>query len=463
MLQTAVWVTNPVEVRIMWANAAAVALWKAESLEELINRDNAGTSETARQTLLHVARRVASGVQFTSHRTIYPLGEPVLVEMKVGAFPVSDDFVGLLVEARELEDRPIDPDVLRGAETARYAPVCLATFGLDGALRTSNAMMRGTFGLRGAFRELFLEGMVGDNLLQLLQGRVELDERLRMKTVAGVKSFRLLARQLPDPVTGEMMIVLSLQDASSRIQLERLEEKNQILYFANRELSEFASIVSHDLKAPLRMLQTHVDFAQESLASEDFADCEENLSIIKRRSIRMQGLIDEFLEYAKAVEEKGEVRTLSFPAFVEDIWSFLGPPEGSQLVIESEVTSMTTFATPLKRVFLNLLGNTLKHHHQPGQACVTVRMVEEAGYYICEVEDNGPGIPEGQTERVFGMFQTLHSATSRSLGSGMGLALVRRIVQMYGGAIQVESEWGRGALFRFEWPVLQVTQGVSSE
>lgn len=76
---------------------------------------------------------------------------------------------------------------------------------------------------------------------------------------------------------------------------------------------------------------------------------------------------------------------------------------------------MTTFATPLKRVFLNLLGNTLKHHHQPEQARVVVRIVEKTGYYACEVEDNGPGIPEGQTERVFGMFQTLHSATSRSL------------------------------------------------
>jgi signal transduction histidine kinase len=81
----------------------------------------------------------------------------------------------------------------------------------------------------------------------------------------------------------------------------------------------------------------------------------------------------------------------------------------------SEVSAMTTFATPLKRVFLNLLGNTLKHHHQPEQARVVVRIVEKTGYYACEVEDNGPGIPEGQTERVFGMFQTLHSATSRSL------------------------------------------------
>jgi len=109
-----------------------------------------------------------------------------------------------------------------------------------------------------------------------------------------------------------------------------------------------------------------------------------------------------------------------------------------------------TARLPLKRVFMNLLTNAAKHHDRP-RGTVHVSCVDNGDHFSFSVADDGPGIPTEYHERVFQMFQTLKPRDTTE-GSGMGLALVRRIVESAGGRLTLESGKGRGALFRFTWP-----------
>lgn len=139
LLEHAVWITDVDQGRIVWANTPALELWRARDLDELVNREP-NLSETALTTLRHVRARVAGGTRVRSDRTMYPRGVPTLLEVVVSAFSLPDGRVALLVEGQPKRGAPIDPDVLRGAEAVRYAPLLVSTH--DARARRSPATPR---------------------------------------------------------------------------------------------------------------------------------------------------------------------------------------------------------------------------------------------------------------------------------------------------------------------------------
>jgi PAS domain S-box-containing protein len=240
-------------------------------------------------------------------------------------------------------------------------------------------------------------------------------------------------------------------DISERrtIQLE-LEAKQAELLRSNKDLEQFAYVASHDLKAPLRAIELLVQWITEGLAGYDTNNVQENLGLLAKRTQRLNRLLDDLLAYSRAGRKVGAYRMADIHALVLDVVQLLNPPPTITISIEGRLPKFTTHAAPLEQVFRNLISNAIKHHPGP-QGRVVVSCQEQGDHYLFAVEDDGEGIPAQYAERVFEMFQTLKSRDQVE-GSGMGLAIVNRIVQWQRGRVWFEpAPGGRGTVFKFQW------------
>jgi PAS domain S-box-containing protein len=235
-----------------------------------------------------------------------------------------------------------------------------------------------------------------------------------------------------------------------RVQLE-LEAKQAELLRSNKDLEQFAYVASHDLKAPLRAIELLVQWITEGLNGYDVNNVQENLGLLAKRTQRLNRLLDDLLAYSRAGRKVGAHRMTDTHALVLDIVQMLNPPEHISISIDGQLPKFKTHPTPLETVLRNLISNAVKHHPGPAGRIV-VSCQEEGDRYVYAIEDDGEGIPQQYAERVFEMFQTL-KPRDQVEGSGMGLAIVNRIVQWQGGRVWFESPApsGKGTVFKFQW------------
>jgi PAS domain S-box-containing protein len=237
--------------------------------------------------------------------------------------------------------------------------------------------------------------------------------------------------------------------ARRRIELE-LESKQAELMRSNKDLEQFAYVASHDLKAPLRAIELLVTWITEGLEGYDKNGVQENLKLLGKRTERLNRLLDDLLAYSRVGRKVGAYRQIDTHALVLDVAHLINPPETISVSIEGQLPAFHTYATPLEQVFRNLISNAIKHHPGP-DGRVVVYCEEESDHYVFAVQDDGEGIPKEYAERVFEMFQTLKSR-DRVEGSGMGLAIVNRIIQWQHGRVWFEpAPGGRGTVFKFQW------------
>jgi PAS domain S-box-containing protein len=244
-------------------------------------------------------------------------------------------------------------------------------------------------------------------------------------------------------------------DISARRKIElELEAKQAELLRSNKDLEQFAYVASHDLKAPLRAIDLLVQWIKEGLAGYDANNVQENLGLLSKRTQRLNRLLDDLLAYSRAGRKVGAHRMADTHALVLDVIQMLNPPQNIGVSIEGKLPAFKTHPTPLEQVLRNLISNAVKHHPGP-QGRVVVSCQEQEEQYVFAIEDDGEGIPAQYAERVFEMFQTL-KPRDQVEGSGMGLAIVNRIVQWQGGRVWFESPpSGRGAVFKFQWKKIQ--------
>jgi len=241
------------------------------------------------------------------------------------------------------------------------------------------------------------------------------------------------------------MTLAVVSDISVRKKLE-LELRQ-----ANADLQEFSYVASHDLRSPLRGIGDLVQWIQADLGEQPPPEVVRNLGRISVRIERMERLIDDLLSYARAGRARTDFTPVDLQALVRGILEIQPPPPGFEIELDLAVDTFIATRTPLETVLRNLIANAFRHHDRPsGRVSVTARADDS----FCQVSvcDDGPGIPEGTSDRIFKLFQTVGSR-DRS-GSGIGLALTKRLVEAHGGQIEVHSpvSEGRGACFRFRWP-----------
>jgi PAS domain S-box-containing protein len=252
--------------------------------------------------------------------------------------------------------------------------------------------------------------------------------------------------------SGKVLGIFSMAtDISARRKIElELEAKQAELLRSNKDLEQFAYVASHDLKAPLRAIDLLVQWITEGLAGYDVNNVQENLTLLGKRTQRLNRLLDDLLAYSRAGRKVGAHRMTDTHALVLDVVQLLNPPPTISVSIQGKLPAFKTHPTPLETVLRNLISNAIKHHPGP-QGRIVVSCIEHADQYVFAVEDDGEGIPAQYAERVFEMFQTL-KPRDQVEGSGMGLAIVSRIVQWQGGRVWFEPvPAGRGTVFKFQW------------
>ncbi len=251
-------------------------------------------------------------------------------------------------------------------------------------------------------------------------------------------------------IENQSMTLATFTDITERHQVAMdLERKQEELERSNEDLDRFAYIASHDLKAPLRGIMHLTEWIEEDMPPQIGQEVREHLKMLQAQVSRMDMLLNDLLAYARVTRQTDAVEWVDLNTALPELFAFMSPPPTMKLVMPAKMPSLSTARGPLEQIFRNLFGNSIKHAANSSQVIVTAETTSDSYHFT--VRDNGPGIPESSQERIFGMFQTLESGKDRR-GTGMGLHLVKRLVQVQGCDAWVESDNRQGAAFHFTWP-----------
>jgi len=230
---------------------------------------------------------------------------------------------------------------------------------------------------------------------------------------------------------------------------EKMEEYLRNLEKTNKELDKFAYIVSHDLKAPLRAIGNLTGWIEEDIGATLPPASVQNFNIIKGRVIRMEALINGILDYSKAGKNKGQYVSFDSRNLLKETFDLIGPPDNCKIEVNHNLPVLHTDKIKLQQVFMNLVNNAIKYNDK-GEIKIQVSAEEEKNFWHFRVTDNGPGIEKQFHDKIFVIFQTLN-ARDEVESTGVGLAIVKKIIEEQGGQIWLESEKGVGATFHFTW------------
>jgi len=218
----------------------------------------------------------------------------------------------------------------------------------------------------------------------------------------------------------------------------------------NKELKEFAYVVSHDLKAPLRAINSLATWLVMDYEDKFDDDGKQQLHLLQSRVTRMDSLIDGILQYSRVGRVEEDKVEIDLQKQVPEIIDYLAPPKNIKVEIDTDLPTIISEKTRITQVFQNLMSNAIKYMDKP-EGTINIGCEEDGASYKFYVRDNGPGIAEKYFERIFKIFQTLH-AKDQYESTGVGLTLIKRIVEMYGGKVWLESEVGNGCTFYFTLP-----------
>lgn len=240
-------------------------------------------------------------------------------------------------------------------------------------------------------------------------------------------------------------VLATVVDMSSQVQA------NNELKRSNKELNDFAYVASHDLKAPLRGIIQLSNWIEEDIGDAMEDDTRNNFRLLKNRTVRLEKLLDDLLAYSRVGRKECVVSDIDTRALVMDVFDLFNTESGFELILEGEFPVIHSFNAPLEQVLRNLINNAIKHHDK-GVGKITISIVRTGDGIEISVCDDGPGIALEHQDQIFGIFQTLKPRDEVE-GSGMGLAIVKKILDQFESSIRIESEGIRGACFIFLWPI----------
>jgi len=241
-----------------------------------------------------------------------------------------------------------------------------------------------------------------------------------------------------------------------------LEQANRALSITNRELEQFTYAAAHDLRTPLRGIANLVQWISEDAAPVLPLASQRHLDKLGGRVKRLEKMLEDLLAYSRVGRVRYQPEMVDVQQMVHGLVDLLTPPAGFVIKSATALPTFVALRAPLELVFRNLLSNAIRHHHDPGRGHAAITVRDRSDWYEFCLSDNGPGIDRQYHERIFGMFQTLKPRDEVE-GSGIGLALVKKMIESMGGRIWVESALGQGTSFYFTWPKEPKTEGKKRE
>ncbi len=261
--------------------------------------------------------------------------------------------------------------------------------------------------------------------------------------------FDVYAFRIGEPDNHQVAILFSDITERKNAETKRMALIKEVQSI-NQELNDFASIVSHDLRAPLRGVATLASWLQSDYADKLNDQGRDYLAQMNKRVGRMDRMIEGILDYSRlgrTIENPERLELAKvLPGVVED----LAPPPRVHVQIAPGFPAVYGQSVRLRQLFQNLIGNAIKHADKP-EVEIGVNWADSGSAWEFSVTDNGPGIEERHFERIFKIFQTL-APKDKTDSTGIGLALVKRIAERAGGRIWVESRLGEGSTFHVVWP-----------
>ncbi|MES1981883.1 MAG: PAS domain S-box protein [Pseudomonadota bacterium] len=242
-----------------------------------------------------------------------------------------------------------------------------------------------------------------------------------------------------------------VRDISARKQAE--EQRERLLWeleSANEELENFGYVVSHDLKAPLRAIGSLADWISTDYADKFDDEGKEHMRLLISRVHRMNSLIDGILQYSRVGRVKEVAVAVDLDRVVQEVIDLLDPPVHISVLVEDALPTVLAEPTRIQQVFQSLLSNAIKYMDK-SEGEIRIACSAEGKQWKFSVSDNGPGIDRQHFEKIFQLFQTL-APRDRVESTGIGLTLVKKIVEMYRGRIWLESTAGQGSTFFFTLP-----------
>lgn len=386
-----------------------------------------------------------------------------VVEVSLGISPVrspTGELVAMAMILRDITEQKQAEQRFRLAFEASSSGMLMADH--EGRIIMVNAQVEAFFGynsqeLVGQPVEVLVPEVARAQHVQERQGFFQTPETRPMgkgRDLAGCRrdgtEFPVEIGLNPVKLRGNMVVLAVVTDISERKAAEQaILRKTEQLEMSNAELERFAYVASHDLRAPLRGI--------ENLAKWISNDChdllpersQDHLEKLRQRVQRMEQLLSDMLKYARAGRPAAS-ETVDCRQLVDTVVQMLDVPAGFQIDVPDDLPTLHTARAPLEQIFLNLIGNALKHHDSDSGR-ISIQWKDNHNMVKFAVQDNGPGVPPEYREKIFEMFQTLRPRDEVE-ASGIGLAVVRKSVQARGGRIDVLDAPGRGARFEFTWP-----------
>lgn len=229
-----------------------------------------------------------------------------------------------------------------------------------------------------------------------------------------------------------------------------LKKTSDELERSNKAMGDFASVVTHDLKTPLR----HIKMVSEIFLSGELGELDEQskhmLNLLSKAVLQSGQLVDDLHAYSMVGKKHGDFQVLDLEEFLQSIFDLYPVTNEFTLTSELDIENLNTLHVPLGLILRNLVSNAIKYHNRTN-GFVKVKCEEMDAYYRFSVIDDGPGIAVENHEMAFRELKSLPTS-KHNVGSGLGLSLVKKTLDIYGGDIELISSAGKGASFQFSWP-----------
>ncbi len=242
-----------------------------------------------------------------------------------------------------------------------------------------------------------------------------------------------------------------VMDITQRRQAEeRQAQLLKELESVNQELRDFAYVVSHDLKAPLRAINSLAEWLSQDYADQLDTDGQELIDLLMNRVKRMHNLIEGVLQYSRVGRIQEEHVAIDMNQLIREVIDLIAPPPHMTITIAHPLPTITAERTRVAQVFQNLISNAVKYMDKP-EGEIKIDSVNAGDFWQFSVADNGPGIEARYFDKIFQLFQTLHPRDEFE-STGVGLAVVKKTIELYGGKVWIESEVGEGSTFFLTLP-----------